>query len=62
MSGFRAFQGNCAKTKGHIIAVAPTGSGKTEAALLWALEQIKQGDVSKTFIPTSHYGDSQQPS
>ena len=52
--GFRAFQENCAKTKGHIIAVAPTGSGKTEAALLWALEQIKQGDVSKIlyFLPT----------
>ena len=52
--GFRAFQENCAKTKGHIIAVAPTGSGKTEAALLWALEQIKQGDVSKILylLPT----------
>ena len=52
--GFRAFQENCAKTKGHIIAVAPTGSGKTEAALLWTLEQIKQGDVSKILylLPT----------
>ena len=52
--GFRAFQENCSKTKGHIIAVAPTGSGKTEAALLWALEQIKQGDVSKILylLPT----------
>ncbi|MCE2434870.1 MAG: CRISPR-associated endonuclease Cas3'' [Candidatus Latescibacteria bacterium] len=53
-TGFRAFQKNCAKTQGHIIAVAPTGSGKTEAALLWALEQIKQGDVSKILylLPT----------
>lgn len=52
--GFRAFQANCGKVKGHIIAVAPTGSGKTEAALLWALEQIKQGDVSKILylLPT----------
>ena len=52
--GFRAFQKNCGKVKGHIIAVAPTGSGKTEAALLWALEQIKQGDVSKILylLPT----------
>lgn len=53
-AGFRAFQENCGKTTGHIIAVAPTGSGKTEAALLWALEQIKQGDVSKILylLPT----------
>ncbi len=52
--GFRAFQESCGKTKGHIIAIAPTGSGKTEAALLWALEQIKQGDVSKILylLPT----------
>ncbi len=53
-AGFRAFQENCGKIKGHIIAVAPTGSGKTEAALLWALNQIKQRDVSKILylLPT----------
>ena len=52
--GLREFQENCTKTKGHIIAVAPTGSGKTEATLLWALEQITQGDVSKILylLPT----------
>ena len=52
--GLRAFQAKCGKTKGHIIAVAPTGSGKTEAALLWALEQIRQGDVCKILylLPT----------
>lgn len=52
--GFRAFQDNCGKIKGHIIAVAPTGSGKTEAALLWALEQIQQGSVNKILylLPT----------
>lgn len=52
--GFRAFQEHCAQAKGHVIAVAPTGSGKTEAALLWALEQVKQGNVSKILylLPT----------
>lgn len=52
--GFRAFQKNCANVRGHVIAIAPTGSGKTEAALLWALEQIKQKYVNKILylLPT----------
>ena len=33
--GLREFQSRCA-TSGHVILRAPTGSGKTEAALVWA--------------------------
>ena len=39
--GLRPFQDGCANTSGHIIAVAPTGSGKTEASLLWALNNLQ---------------------
>src|SRR5207253_1252122 len=35
-------QDTCARTDGHAILVAPTGSGKTEAALLWAARQREQ--------------------
>lgn len=39
--GLRPFQDGCANTSSHIIAVAPTGSGKTEASLLWALNNLQ---------------------
>lgn len=40
--GLRTFQQEVAKQSGHVIAVAPTGSGKTEAALLWALKNTEE--------------------
>ncbi len=39
-TGLRPFQEACASTSGHCIAIAPTGSGKTEGSLLWALHNI----------------------
>ncbi|MBI5326914.1 MAG: CRISPR-associated helicase Cas3' [Deltaproteobacteria bacterium] len=40
--GLRPFQQECATTIGSVIAVAPTGSGKTEASLLWALNNLQE--------------------
>jgi CRISPR-associated endonuclease/helicase Cas3 len=40
-SGLRPFQDACASVRGHCIAIAPTGSGKTEASLLWALRNLE---------------------
>lgn len=38
------FHEKCKRTKGDVIAIAPTGSGKTEASLLWAL-QFKKAKI-----------------
>ena len=50
----RPFQQQCADTKGNVIAVAPTGSGKTEAALFWALNNIHEMQDAKLIylLPT----------
>lgn len=40
-TGLTEFQKDCASTLGHVIAIAPTGSGKTEASLLWALNNLE---------------------
>lgn len=39
----RPFHSACEKIRGNILAIAPTGAGKTEAALLWATN----GETSK---------------
>ena len=53
-SNLRPFQQECADTKGHVIAIAPTGSGKTEAALFWALNNISEMQDAKIIylLPT----------
>jgi CRISPR-associated endonuclease/helicase Cas3 len=40
---FYSHQSAAAATSGHALLVAPTGSGKTEAALLWASRQYASG-------------------
>ena len=51
---FRDFQRTCGRIDSHVVAVAPTGSGKTEAALLWALGQVERGYAGKILylLPT----------
>ena len=52
--GLRPFQEVCSKDSGHIIVMAPTGSGKTEASILWALRNVKEMDGAKIIylLPT----------
>lgn len=52
--GLRPFQEACSNHSGHLIAVAPTGSGKTEASILWALKNAKEMGEAKIIylLPT----------
>jgi len=48
--GLYAHQKACAEIQGSAVLIAPTGSGKTEAALLWACAQAEEGrPVSRLF-------------
>ncbi|HAG09365.1 MAG TPA: hypothetical protein DCK87_07405 [Desulfotomaculum sp.] len=41
-TGLRLFQEDMGRCSGHLLAVAPTGSGKTEGSLLWALKNARE--------------------
>ena len=51
---FNDLQRRCRDADGHLLMVSPTGRGKTEAALLWALRQAERGHVRKVLflLPT----------
>ncbi|MCR4443405.1 MAG: CRISPR-associated helicase Cas3' [Peptococcaceae bacterium] len=40
--GLRPFQKHAASHKGHLVAIAPTGNGKTEGSLFWAINNAKE--------------------
>lgn len=52
--GLLPFQKTCGDSSGNLIAVAPTGSGKTEASILWALKNAKEMGKAKILylLPT----------
>ena len=52
--GLRLFQEQMGSHSGHLVAIAPTGSGKTEASLLWALKNSNEMGGAKIIylLPT----------
>jgi CRISPR-associated endonuclease/helicase Cas3 len=50
--GFTDFQTKCGACSSNLIATAPTGSGKTEASLLWAQNGFSEGKKFIYLLPT----------
>lgn len=48
----RNFQDKCSKINGDLIVIAPTGSGKTEATLLWAAKNHENNARMFYVLPT----------
>lgn len=48
--GFKSHQELAAQQRGSAVLIAPTGTGKTEAALLWAARQAEEGLRGRTYL------------
>lgn len=48
--GRNSHQESAAQQSGSAVLIAPTGTGKTEAALLWAARQAEQGLRGRTYV------------
>lgn len=59
-NGLSLFQQKLSEQEGHVIALAPTGSGKTEASILWAVKNSRAMGGAKIIylLPTKATANS----